>query len=70
MKLFTGLSLLTESELQSQAPCDLIDVVNVLPQYGCVVAAAGVLAFNDLDTNSIKGLIVQTLKVLLCQGHT
>ena len=63
-------SLLTESEGQPQPSRDLIDVVNVLPQYGSVVAAPRVVAFNDLDTNAIKGFIVQALKVLLCQGDT
>ena len=62
-------SSLTKSECQPQVSRDLIDVVNILPQYGCVVAAARVVAFNDLNANAIKGLIVQALKVLLCQGH-
>jgi len=59
-------SSLTESKGQPQASRDLIDVVNVLSQHGSVVAAARVVALNDLNAKAIKGLIVQALKVFFC----
>ena len=52
------MSSLAESEGQPQASRDLIDVVNILPQYGYGVAAAGVVALNNLNANAFKGLLV------------
>jgi hypothetical protein len=65
----SGSSTFPESESQPQPSRDLIDVVNILPQYGSVVAAARVFAFNDQHTKAIKGFVVKTLKVSLCQSH-
>lgn len=62
------MSFLTESERQSQAPRDLINVVNVLPQYGCVVAAARVVLGFDFTLGPLAIRVCPIIGFVLRQA--
>ena len=62
------MSLLTKSELQPQAPCDVIDIVNVLPQYGCVVAAARVVLSFDFTLGPLAIRVCPIISFVLRQA--
>ena len=59
-----------KSALQPTVSGHFVGIVNVLAQFCCVVAAAGVFAFDDLYAQGIHGFIAQAIKVSLRQGQT
>ena len=59
-----------KSALQPTVPGNFVGIVNVLAQFCCVVGAAGVFTFDDLNAQGIHCFIPQALKVPLRQGHT
>ena len=50
-----------KSALQPTVPGNLVCIVNVLAQFCCVVGAAGVFTFDDLDVQGIHGFVAYTL---------